>query len=121
MVAITVILAAVVATYVFGMAASIPKAKILTATVTLVDAKSVIVTYNGGQDQESCVGVRWDIYDTQGTVLTAIMFGTTGASASSLSVGRTKTISTSHSGRKHIVATAYFTDNTQQVILDAFY
>jgi len=120
MVAITVIVAAVVAAFTMGMTTNIPKPHVITAAVTHADAKSVVVTYNGGEDQTSCVGIRWDISTSSGLLITSFQMGSDVASAPILTVGSAKTFSTNYSGKKHIVATAYFTDNTQQVILDTF-
>ena len=50
MVAITVILAAVIAAFVFGMAGNIQKTKVVAATVSQPSANLIIVTYQGGQD-----------------------------------------------------------------------
>ncbi len=45
MVAITVILAAVIAAFVFGMSGNITKTKVVAATVTATNATNVNVTY----------------------------------------------------------------------------
>ena len=50
MVAITVILAAVIAAFVFGMAGNIQKTKVVAATEYRVNSSYVTVTYQGGQD-----------------------------------------------------------------------
>ena len=55
MVAITVILAAVIAAFVFGMSGNIQKTKIVASTVTQQDADHIIITYNGGQDDQTFV------------------------------------------------------------------
>jgi archaeal type IV pilus assembly protein PilA len=120
LVAITVIIAAVVAAFTLGMTKSIPDTRMLTGTVSHVDANHVTVTYQGGQDQKSCVGIRWVVSTTASTVLASTIMGSTGASAPMLTVGNTRSFVTSYSGKKHIVATAYFTDDTQQIILDTW-
>ena len=53
MVAITVILAAVIAAFVFGMSGNISKTKIVAVTVQQLDSDYITVTYNGGQDAAS--------------------------------------------------------------------
>ena len=60
MVAITVILAAVIAAFVFGMAGNISKTKIVAATAQQPAANSIVVTYQGGQDARTCTGIRSD-------------------------------------------------------------
>ena len=49
MVAITVILAAVIAAFVFGMAGNITKTKVVAATATR-SGSNINVVYQGGQD-----------------------------------------------------------------------
>ena len=117
MVAITVILAALVASIVLGMATNIPKTKILTATVSQTASNTIVITYVGGQDQKSCSGIRWDISDSYGSTMMTMM-GLT-SSTSPLEVGEVKTIIGNFDKRDHVVATAYFMDGTQQVILDS--
>ncbi len=53
MVAITVILAAVIAAFVFGMSGNISKTKTVAVTVQKVNATSISVMNNGGQDASS--------------------------------------------------------------------
>ena len=50
MVAITVILAAVIAAFVFGMAGNISKTKVVAVTGARIDANHVLFTNDGGQD-----------------------------------------------------------------------
>ena len=50
MVAITVILAAVIAAFVFGMSGNISKTKVVAVTVTTARCVPYHVTYQGGQD-----------------------------------------------------------------------
>lgn len=119
MVAITVILAAVIAAFVFGMAGNISKTKVVAAVATKPTADSVVVTYQGGQDASSCVGILWvaTSVDHSTMSITGTM-GTTSASGSALTVGTGQTLTVTSFGKTHVVGTAYFTDNTQQVILD---
>jgi archaeal type IV pilus assembly protein PilA len=119
-IAITVIIAAVVAAFTLGMTKAIPDSRMLTGTVSHVDANHVTVTYQGGQDQQSCVGIKWVVSTTGSTVLASTIMGSTSPSAPMLTVGGTRSFITSFSGKKHIVATAYFNDDTQQIILDTW-
>src|SRR5512136_2083342 len=50
MVAITVILAAVIAAFVFGMASGVSKTKAVAATARQIGTNQLVVTYQGGQD-----------------------------------------------------------------------
>ena len=59
MVAITVILAAVIAAFVFGMAGNIQKSKVVAATASRISSTAVVITYNGGQDANSLNYVCW--------------------------------------------------------------
>ena len=66
MVAITVILAAVIAAFVFGMAGNISKTKVVAATAQQPDANHIVVTYQGGQDAATCTGVMWTVTASTG-------------------------------------------------------
>jgi archaeal type IV pilus assembly protein PilA len=106
MVAITVILAAVIAAFVFGMAGNIQKTKVVAATAAQQGANSVYVTYQGGQDQ----------------ALVSSITASCGAATSTIAtrVGSTAEFSTGTASRDHVVATAAFTDGATQVILDTY-
>jgi flagellin-like protein len=124
MVAITVILAAVIAAFVFGMAGNISKTKIVAATANKPDNTHIVVTYQGGQDASTCQKITWTLTPTSGTGNSMSMFGTSTTygnptSGSTVKVGASYTFSNSAFGSKtHVVATATFSDGSQQVILD---
>jgi archaeal type IV pilus assembly protein PilA len=58
MVAITVILAAVIAAFVFGMAGNISKTKVVAATMSRPNSTVVIITYSGGQDAATLIAMN---------------------------------------------------------------
>ena len=135
MVAITVILAAVIAAFVFGMAGNLSKSKIVAATVARPTADKISVTYQGGQDASSLtystatitVGTGGSAA-TGATCNTVACDGITATSASmniSNAVGNTN-VSTNVAGTKtwgtkaHVVVVGNFNDNTQNVILDTY-
>src|SRR5208283_1917486 len=70
MVAITVILAAVIAAFVFGMAGNIQKTKVVAATELRTNSSFVTVTYQGGQDAGTMGGIAFTIDGTNATVTT---------------------------------------------------
>jgi archaeal type IV pilus assembly protein PilA len=110
MVAITVILAAVIAAFVFGMAGNISKTKVVSATLSRPSTTSVTATYQGGQDSSSLVGIVFKVNDVQQGTL-----GATGGTTI-LGIGRSKTFNAAANGQ--VVAIGYFTDGSQQVLLD---
>ncbi len=57
MVAITVILAAVIAAFVFGMSGNISKTKTVAFTAQKIDASNINLVNNGGQDAQNLVGL----------------------------------------------------------------
>jgi len=116
MVAITVILAAVIAAFVFGMSGSIQKTKTVAATAQQTDANTIVLTYQGGQDSQTCVGIYWTSSAAAGSESSTVLMGYTSAQTA-LTVGQTATIAAS-SQKDHIVGTAYFSDGSSQVILD---
>ncbi len=125
MVAITVILAAVIAAFVFGMAGNIQKTKVVAATVQQPSSSLISVTFQGGQDTAT--------FNYANVTLTS-----TSCSAFSYSpnqgafplpgklgnqVGCQTQISCTggdFGGRDHVVVAGVFTDGSTQVILDTY-
>jgi archaeal type IV pilus assembly protein PilA len=105
MVAITVILAAVIAAFVFGMAGNIQKTKIVTATASH-DGTHIVVMYQGGQDAVLVSSLKAQIADSTNSVTIPN------------AVGKAGTFTGSFNTRQHVIVTAAFTDGTTQVILD---
>lgn len=110
MVAITVILAAVIAAFVFGMAGNVQSTKSVAATATQ-QGESIYVTYQGGPDtnQVTALNITWPSGTQQD-----ISSPTVGQSWSANGTDNAS------SGRDHVVVAALFSDGTSQVILDTF-
>ena len=102
MVAITVILAAVIAAFVFGFAGNIQKAKMVAASA-VHKGTTIHVTFNGGQDSDQVSAMSANI---GGTI---VPLGKTVGSTASRSPYTTLT---------HVTVTATFSDGTEQVIAD---
>ncbi len=116
MVAITVILAAVIASFVFGMGSSVKKTYTVAATASEVNCSStqcdIVVTFQGGPDA-----------DLVSQIDITTPTGCTGVPDSSPSVRDTYTCSgagTPGKNNDHVVVKATFTDGTEQVILDTY-
>jgi len=128
MVAITVILAAVIAAFVFGMAGNISKTKVVAATVQQPDGTHIVVTYQGGQDAGTFSGANVSIVTGEATAYTCVVgdfspgVGSNGWLSPLVGSSTTAIAPATHtfSGRDHVVVTAWFTDGSQQVILDNF-
>lgn len=118
MISITVILAAVVASFVFGMTKNIPDSKMVTGSISHVDAYHVSVTYLGGADADTCVGVRWVVSTLGSSSKSSALMGSTSPAAPALQVGKTKTFFGHWTAKKRVIAIAYFKDGTSQIVLD---
>ena len=105
MVAITVILAAVIAAFVFGMAGNITKTKVVSVTIHRTTDTEFTVTNMGGQDAALLTNI-----EITGDGVTADTLGTT--------VGSTKIFTITTGAQKHVIATGTFNDGSRQVILD---
>jgi flagellin-like protein len=134
MVAITVILAAVIAAFVFGMSGNIAKTKVVAVTAQQPDGTHITITYQGGQDAQSfdygtlivtpgntpaqvitfANGVSH--FGGNGTVIAAGAVSTVGADVGSYVTA----VGTDFSGKDHVVATGRFTDGSAQVLLDTY-
>jgi FlaG/FlaF family flagellin (archaellin) len=111
MVAITVILAAVIAAFVFGMAGNIQKTKVVAATVSQ-QGSTVYVTYQGGQDDANVAYITAEITPSDGT--------DTNDGSMMNTVGKSIVLEDATSGQDRVVVTASFRDGTKQVIADTY-
>ena len=122
MVAITVILAAVIAAFVFGMAGNIQKTHNVAATVTRQPGNILIVTFQGGPDAASTTQLITTLDGTVNLTTAAGSATAFGAFAQPPTVGASvqtaANVLPSSGGKNHVTATATFNDGTSQVILD---
>ena len=128
MVAITVILAAVIAAFVFGMSGNVRKTKVVAATALMTTDGGIDVTYQGGPDTDSLTAIN--ITAPNGSVwYTTDSMGTLAASGSASAPPRVGAVmklipisppsaSDWPPGQKHIVVVGTFNDGSVQVILD---
>ena len=127
MVAITVILAAVIAAFVFGMSGNISKTKVVAITADRPSSVSVRVMNQGGQDNPSFDYGIMTLRDGTGTLITPSASnpsgkynnGTTITGAYlGANVGDTLTSTIAATGKVQVVVVGHFIDNTAQVLLD---
>ena len=112
MVAITVILAAVIAAFVFGMAGSVSKTKTVAATAKQ-NGNDISVTWQGGQDNAYVSFYNVTLKDQYVRPGTATGFPPiVGNSTPFPSMGT--------SGNDHVIVNASFTDGSGQVVLDTY-
>ena len=107
MVAVTVILAAVIAAFVFGMAGNLQKGKTVAVTAVRSSSTNIVCTNMGGQD----VGSLTTAIAITGDVTTSNLAKT---------VGSTVTVVTASSTNAHVLATGTFTDGSSTVLLDTY-
>ena len=125
MVAITVILAAVIAAFVFGMASGVSKTKTVAAAARKM-GQTISITYEGGNDDPIVAGMNVTFADN-GTVFCSGPSGfLQGAGCSGIVkpvVGQSfvsGALAGNFAGSTHVVATGYFNDGSSQVILDSY-
>ena len=114
MVAITVILAAVIAAFVFQMPSTLNKTHLVSVTASQVNSEDIAITYQGGPDHASLETMNITITNT------ADPEEIDTNSTDNPSVGFTYKSDIGTNGKDHIIVVATFTDNTQQVILDSY-
>lgn len=68
MVTLTVILAAIIAMFVFGMARQVESTKVIAATAQQPDAAHIVVSCHVGKDAGSCTGIAWTVTDPNGNL-----------------------------------------------------
>jgi len=128
MVAITVILAAVIAAFVFGMGGSLKKNYVVAATISQTGSDDADFTYQGGPDASSLMGIKikiGDVYFTNaGVESTSVVYAFGSDTASDpVSVGESQTLTSVDeitTGRDHVVVTGLFADGSEQVIMDTY-
>jgi len=111
MVAITVILAAVIAAFVFGMAGGVSKTKAVAGTARQI-GNNVIVTWQGGQDNAVCAGYNVSITPSTGAIVTF--------DNNNCIVGNSTSLGGGTSGQDHVTIVGVFNDGTKQVVLDSY-
>ena len=127
MVAITVILAAIIAMYVFGMPADVTKTKIVAATAQLDTTGVILITYQGGQNDDSLSSLNitapnssvWYTSSADGALTPSTVPGTLVKPR----VGATMSLNPGSdwpSGQKHVVVIGAFADGPNQIILDTY-
>jgi flagellin-like protein len=112
MVAITVILAAVIAVFVFGMAGDVQSTKSVACTAKQTDADTIRITYMGGNDHASVIDINVKINGTDPS---------TDFVSSPPGVGEFAELTSATyvtTGQDPVVVTATFSDGSTQVILD---
>jgi len=122
MVAITVILAAVIAAFVFGMGSNIGTTKNVAATAQQ-QGTEIIVTYQGGADAQSVKYLMFSIDDAitgYSSSTAGSIADSTGGASSKVDVGTSWKFPVGTEKKDHVVVTAHFGDGSDQVILDTF-
>lgn len=123
LVAITVILAAVIVALVMGMTANMQKGKIAASTISRINGSYVTVTFAGGQNAGSVVGINWTVNGGAPATWISGSSVTAGiqdhpASGGILSIGASALLAAPDSGKDRVLGIAVFSDGSQQVILD---
>ena len=130
MVAITVILAAVIGTFVFGLPTNTPKAKLMGSSIQMERTEgALLLSYHGGPDDVSLTAIN--ITAPNGTIwyTSSIDGALTISTASSPPPVKPKigALMTLHpapdwpSGQKHVIVVGSFNDGVQQIILDSYF
>jgi archaeal type IV pilus assembly protein PilA len=123
-VALTVILAAIVAAYMFGMVPSLPFLQVLAYTAEQPSGNKMNIVYHGGPNAGSLAYARVNVTESGGGNPTYL--NSTGAASNifGTKVGSTMIVTASSSSgfsqKDHVVVTAHFTNDQEQVVLDTW-
>lgn len=112
MVAITVILAAVIAAFVFGMAGDVSKTKTLAVVIDQTDKDTAVLTNHGGNDWVEDLEFTASANDKNWNTTELDKLKPVGGTAR-IDEGIT-------TGNDHIVVTCKWPDGTSQVVLDTY-
>jgi flagellin-like protein len=130
MVAVTVILAAVIATYLLGMPMTIQKAKLMGSSIQMERLEgALLLSYYGGPDDISLTAIN--ITAPNGTIwyTSSIDGELTISTASSPAPAKPKigALMTLHpapdwpDGQKRVIVVGSFNDGVQQIIMDSYF
>ena len=127
MVAITVILAAVIAMYVFGLPGGITKTKIVAATAQL-DRDVILITYQGGQNDDTLSslkitapdGYMWYTTSPNGVLVRDTSSDPVGRPIIGAPMIPTPVSGNWDNGPKHVLVVGVFGDGVNQIILDTY-
>jgi flagellin-like protein len=131
MVAVTVILAAVIASFVFGMSGNVQKTKVVAATAQIEITGSILIVYQGGQDDLALKYITITAPNGTEVFYTSSENGDltpcptagckTAPDLKKPNIGAIMKLSPGPgwpSGQKHVVVVGTFNDEASQVILD---
>ena len=111
MVAITVILAAVIAAFVFGMAGNVQKTKVVSVTLQRATGSTATAIFNGGTDATATWNVNFSV--------AGVVQGYFNAPGSQVSVPLgCRTTFAATPNPVQITAIGYFSDGSTQILLD---
>ena len=128
MVAITVILAAVIAAFVFGMGSDIGTTKTVAVTASQ-NGEDVILTYHGGADAASLDYLKVEVISGDSTKDKATYYtqndgtfsSTTSSGGTSVEVGMVMKVPDLGSKfQDHVVVIGHFADGSDHVVLDTY-
>lgn len=127
-VALTVILASLVAAYLFGMMPNIPVTRTLAYSAMQPDASTIVVTYHGGPDANSLNYATIVVTPSEGgsvTYMNSTVSVTDPADPTDViiepTVGSVMTVTTASGGftnKDHVVIIGHFNNGQDQVVLD---
>jgi len=127
MVAITVILAAVIAMYVFGVPGGITKTKVVAVSAQLNTNEDILITYQGGQNDDTLSSLKitapdgsmWYTSSEDG----ALTISTTPGTPVKPRIGAPMIPTTPGGGwprPMHVMVVGVFSDGVDQIILDTY-
>lgn len=114
MVAITVILAAVIASFVFGMTGNVSKTKIVSSSLSRPNQTSMIIVFHGGQDAGSLTSICWTFDGANAGLQKSVIAG------KPVPLGDTKIFVNLPTPRIHVIGIGTFNDGSTQIITDTY-
>lgn len=119
MVAITVILAAVIAAFVFGLVGNVGGAKVVGLTVAADGQDNVSITWQGGADLGSITSLNATLDGTYGDIYNSTTIGDTSPDGVSPNVGERWIVAFGDKIKgKQFTLVGTFTDGSEQILVD---
>ena len=130
MVAITVIIAAVIGAFVFGMPTTVQKTKLMASSIQLdTKGENVLLSYYGGPDDISLTTIHitapnGSVWYTSGTDGSLTINTASSPTPTKPRIGAVITLQPAPdwpAGKKRVLAVGSFNDGIDQIILDSYF
>lgn len=119
LVAITVIMAAIIAAFIFGYGTTLHRQRFVGLSANQINGTHIIVTYSGGADSSDVDCVTFRLNDEERTLSTDKICNCNGAYEPNC-IGDSVSLSNATTGKDHLVGIGLFLDGSTYTVMDTY-